>query len=150
MPDVSDDLNRLLEDDTFTFVYDDNGNLISKTDKATLDLTTYSYDAFDRLVRADLPGGVVATYAYDALGRRIEKTVGTPVTRYIYDGPDIVLEFDASTGSDVLVARFAHGLLIDQPLATEQGGQSYYYHANHQGSVIRVTDATGAFDEKSL
>jgi RHS repeat-associated protein len=33
---------------------------------------------------------------------------------------------------------------VDQPLAMSRGGQDYYVHADHQGSVIRVTDSVGA------
>ena len=32
---------------------------------------------------------------------------------------------------------------VDQPLAMTRGGQSYYIQADHQGSVIRVTDGAG-------
>jgi RHS repeat-associated protein len=93
-------------------------------------------------------GGKVtfATYAYDAFGRRIAKDVddgagGREVTAYAYDGPDILMEFDGTGG---FLARYADGDLVDQPLAMTRGGQSYYIQADHQGSVIRVTDAAGA------
>jgi RHS repeat-associated protein len=33
---------------------------------------------------------------------------------------------------------------VDQPLAMSRGGQDYYIQADHQGSVIRVTDSAGA------
>ena len=135
-----DAANRLLEDDSFLYVYDDNGNLASKTEKATSALTTYTYDAQDQLVRIDLPGGGIAEYAYDALGRRIQKTVDGVVTKYLYDGSDIVLEFD---GNDNLAARYSHGLGTDQPLALTRGGQDYYYQANHQGSAVLLSDAAG-------
>ncbi len=43
--------NRLLGDNEFTYGYDANGNLTSKTEILTLDVTTYSYDGESRLVR---------------------------------------------------------------------------------------------------
>jgi YD repeat-containing protein len=43
--------NRLLGDDQFTYGYDANVNLTSKTEILTLDVTTYSYDGENRLVR---------------------------------------------------------------------------------------------------
>jgi RHS repeat-associated protein len=67
--------------------------------------------------------------------------VGGVKTRYVYDGEDIALEFD---GNNALVARYSHGDEVDQPLAVERGGQRFFYHANHQGSVRQLTDATGA------
>ena len=138
---VVDDANRLSEDDAFTYAYDLNGNLISKTAKVGGALTTYSYDAQDQLIRIDLPGGSVALYAYDGLGRRIEKDVDGAVTAYVYDGADIALEFD---GAGALLARYSHGDLIDQPLTMQRGGQSYFYHTDHLGSIRLVTDAAGA------
>ena len=134
------DVNRLTQDDTYDYTYDLNGNLASKTDRATSDLTTYDYDALDRLVRITFPNLTTATYRYGALGRRIEKDVGGTVTKYVYDGTDIVLEYD---GTDTLLARFSHGDGTDQPLAQERGGASYFYHADHQGSVVALTDAVG-------
>ena len=108
-------------------------------------MTSYSYDAQDQLVRIDFPDVTFATYAYDALGRRIDKDVddgagGREVTAYVYDGADILMEFDGAGG---FLARYAHGDRVDQPLAMTRGGQDYYIQADHQGSVIRVTDAAG-------
>lgn len=76
---VHDPANRLLEDDAFTYTYDANGNLTRKTESTTGQVTTYTYDGENQLVRLDLPNGTVATYRYDALGRRIEKTVNGTV-----------------------------------------------------------------------
>ncbi len=48
---TTDTANRLTEDDQFTYVYDANGNLTSKTDKATLattgDTVIAEYDGLD-------------------------------------------------------------------------------------------------------
>ena len=51
------------------------------------------------------------------------------------------MEFDGTGG---FLARYAHGDRVDQPLAMNRNGQDYYVQADHQGSVIRVTDAAGA------
>ena len=123
---------------TLTNSYNAISTLVNKTAKVGGALTTYSYDAQDQLIRIDLPGGSVALYVYDGLGRRIEKDVDGAVTSYLYDG---ALEFD---GAGALQARYSHGDLIDQPLTMERGGQSYYYHRDHLGSVRLVTDAAGA------
>ncbi len=55
-------------------------------------------------------------------------------------GEDILLEFD---GAGALLARTSHGQGTDQPLAVERGGQSFYYHADHQGSIRKITDSAG-------
>ena len=37
-----------------------------------------------------------------------------------------------------------HGPGIDEPLAREQGSTRLYYHADGLGSIVAMTDATGA------
>ena len=140
-----DAANRLLEDDQACYGYDQNGNRITKTEKlagaCTGAVTAYGYDILNRLVRIDFPDATAATYAYDALGRRIQKDVEGTVTKYLYDGEDIALEFD---GADLLQARYRHGDQRDQALAMERGGQQHYLHADRRGSLRLVSDAAGA------
>ena len=142
--------NRLLEDDEFTYAYDLNGNLVMRTDKLTLDVTSYTYDAENRLARIDFPGGSFAAYRYDGIGRRIEKNVDGVIKRFVYDREDILLEYD---GPGALVARYTHGPGTDQPLmmqrdldvsGTFDAGESFYYHADDLGSIIDITDENGA------
>ena len=136
-----DDGNRLIEDDDFTYNYDNNGNLATKTAKADGSVTEFSFGAVNRLVRIDLPDGTVASYRYDAYGRRFEKSVGGVTTRYVYDGLNILLEFD---GTNTLTARYTHGAGPDQVWSVERGGASYFYHADHLGSTRIITDAGGS------
>ena len=135
-----DDDNRLLEDSGFTYAYDDNGNLITKTSKADDSVTSYIYDSFNRLTQVNLPDGNTASYSYDALGRRIGKNIDGALTSYIYDGEDIFLEYD---GANALQARYSHGQQTDQPLVMERGGQSYFYQADHLGSISKLTNSSG-------
>ena len=87
-----------------------------------------------------MPTGTVAQYKYDALGRRIEKNVNGVLTRYLYDGYNILAEYDDSGNQK---ARYTHNLAIDDPLAMERGGQVYYYHKDALGSITALTDVNG-------
>ncbi|GAB4190210.1 MAG: hypothetical protein Tsb002_17970 [Wenzhouxiangellaceae bacterium] len=138
---VVNSANQLTEDQQFFYSYDANGNLSARTAKIDGAMTFYSWDAQDQLVRIERPDGTLINYAYDALGRRIQKDVGGAITRYVYDDEDIYLEVD---GSDTLRARYSHGDRTDQPLAFQRDGMDYYYHADHQGSIRLVTDAAGS------
>ena len=136
-----DEADRLTSEASHTYTYDQNGSLRTATETATSDVTTYGYDALDRLTNVDLPGGGSASYRYDALGRRFEKTVDGTVTRYLYDGADILLEQDAT---EAVTARYAHGPLVDQPLAMTRGGTDAFYLADHQGSIRFLVDGVGS------
>ena len=107
-------------------------------------VTTYHWNRRNQLTGIDLPpeaGGAAATYRYDALGRRIEKDVDGAVTRYVHDGDDIAIETD-DHGS--LLRRYRHSDGIDEPLVLEEAsGESFYYHRDHLGSVVMVTDEAG-------
>jgi RHS repeat-associated protein len=101
-------------------------------------------------VRIDFPGGGFADYRYDGLGRRIQKDVDGVVTRYVYDREDILLEYD---GADVLLARYTHGPGIDDPVILErdlddsgtfEATERFTYHADGLGSIVALTDSTGA------
>ncbi len=112
--------NQLSADSNFSYQYDDNGNLTKKTLLATGNYTQYTYDAENRLIQvqefaAGNPAAITtSSYRYDGLGHRIEKVANGQTKRYIYDGEDILLEYD---GSNVLQARYTHGPGIDEPLS---------------------------------
>ena len=81
--------NQLTADANHAYQYDDNGNLTRKTLLATGNFTQYTYDAENRLIKAEdfLAGNptltATSTYRYDGLGRRIEKVTpsGTRLSR---------------------------------------------------------------------
>jgi RHS repeat-associated protein len=138
---VYNEANRLLQDDQFNYTYDANGNLISKGEIATSSVTRYNYNSENQLIRIDFPDGTFAAYDYDGLGRRIRKNVDGVITKYIYDKERILFELG---GSNEIVARYSHGLGIDEPLSVDRDGQSFFYHADGLGSIGALSNASGA------
>jgi RHS repeat-associated protein len=138
--------NQLTADTMHSYQYDDNGNLTRRTLLVTGNYTQYTYDAENRLIKVEeFAAGnptpaFTSTYRYDGLGRRIEKVGNGQTTRYIYDGEDILLEYD---GANVLQARYIHGPGIDEPIAVTKGSSTYFYHQDGLGSVTDLTDSTG-------
>ena len=132
--------NRLLEDNQYQYTYDNNGNLTQKQDKSTAEVTTYTYNSQNQLIRIDFPDLTYATYAYDGLGRRIQKNNNSSITKYIYDNEDILFEYD---NTNTPITRYTHGPGVDEPLIMERGGSSYYYHSDGLGSIVAITDSTG-------
>jgi YD repeat-containing protein len=133
----SDPNNRLAGDGTFTYAYDAEGNLITRTrvsNAAADDKTTlYKWDHRNRLIEVEFKNNGEATtkrvvYTYDVYDRRIGKAVDTTapfnmvdaqVERYVYDGAETALVFN---GAGALKTRYLHGPMIDQILADESFG----------------------------
>ncbi len=102
--------------------------------------TEYVHDFENRLIEVDYVG-MVAQYKYDPFGRRIEKNVNGDITRYFYDGADIVTEYD---GNWNVKSKYTRNLIIDDPMAVEQGTNTFYYHKDGLGSVVDLTDSGGS------
>lgn len=125
-----------------TYTHDANGNLARKTDSSGT--WTYEWGVENELLRFVRDGAEVARFAYDPLGRRVEKVAGAVTTRYSYDGMDIVRE-SRTDGVSTTTYTYVHGPAIDEPLARlDSSGTIAYYHADGLASVVRVSDAVGA------
>jgi RHS repeat-associated protein len=120
-------------------IYDNNGNMLSVTNSCGT--TTYDWDVRNRLVGIDgyKPdcSPLTATFKYNALGRRIEKTVNGKIIQYLYDGSDIIQEIE----NGVVSTNYIRTLNIDEPLARiKADGTLRYYQTDALGSVIALTD----------
>jgi RHS repeat-associated protein len=136
-------LNQYASVNSQTYTYDGNGNL---TGDGTW---TLGYDAENRLLTAaKTTGGTVsATYAYDPLGRRYKKSgTGVTTTYYLSDGSDEIAEYDSTK---TVTVRYIPGPAIDEPIAMETAstGAHEYFHTDRQGSVVAMSDDTGAMIE---
>jgi RHS repeat-associated protein len=123
------------------FSYSRNGSLTSDG------VFDYAYDPENRLLSAGTisPSGSTATYAYDPKGRRSTKTSGGTTTNFLDDGDDEIAEYD---GSGTLLRRYVPGPAIDEPIAYVTASGTYeYFHTDHHGSVIAMSDSTGALAE---
>ena len=140
-------MNRMLGEDQFSYSYDANGNMISKVDNGNGDTTSYEYDSENRLIRVITPTSILI-YLYDGMGRRAAKTVNGVVTKYVYDGKDIILELDEN---EQIKASYTRTLTIDELISVDRDTDSngtlettYYYHKDGLGSVTAMTDSSGA------
>ena len=157
----TDDANRLTEDDAYSYIYDLNGNLLSKTAKPGIDRPDwdYAYDALDQLISVTRDGIEVERYRYDAFGRRsaidtIDQAGNFERIAIVNDSSDRTIDLievmDGAGASTVQVKnRYSHGGQIDEPLSVEvfnsdgSFDQAYTYHADHLGSIRFITDSVG-------
>jgi RHS repeat-associated protein len=145
-------ISRTTGSTTTNVTSDDNGN---ETSDGTYN---YTYDALNRLrtVTRISDGLLVATYSYDAMGRRIQKVVTNSgglngTTDYYLDGWQEIEERDAS---NTPTQQYVHGAYIDEPLVidTNLSGTPtrYFYEQNTLYSVYALTDTTGKIVEAYL
>src|SRR4030043_1928468 len=121
----------------FVLPYDNNGNMTSITNGCGT--TTYTWDVRNRLVGIDgfNPdcSPLSALFKYDALGKRIEKTINGRTIQYLYDGLDIVQEIE----NGQVTVNYIRTLNIDEPLARLAPDALRFYQTDALGSVIALT-----------
>ena len=105
---VYDLFNKLLEDNEFTYSYDEMGSLISKVEKTNGEMSRYGYDGFARMSsfeRTSSAGTLPTTsasYGYDPFGRRVLKDVDGDQTRFQWKGNDLIAEHDGSSANTAI------------------------------------------------
>jgi RHS repeat-associated protein len=108
--------NRIASVNGTAFSYDASGNVTSDGARA------FTYDAENRIV--SVSGLNSESYGYDAGNRRVKKAVGGLVTHYIWEGNQVIAEYERG-GS-----------------ATQATGTRYYHQDRLSTRVI--TDSAGA------
>jgi YD repeat-containing protein len=115
-----------------TYSYDNNGNLISKSDASGT--TTFTFNEENQLTQVTLPNALTVNYKYDGLGRRIQRTTsGGANERYVFDGNDALIDLN----SDWSVATtYFNDRGIDNHLRqTNSATGVSYFLADHLGST---------------
>jgi RHS repeat-associated protein len=144
--------NQTTNDGTFTYTFDNNGNIATKSKGPGLEKWYYGYDNLNHLtsVRKTSNGTtnvLTVTYSYDALGERVQEdkwvTGGSVVTtKHSYDGQQVL--FDLTSGNAVQ-ERYVWGGTPNELLVRQDGsGNTSWIQTDRLGSVIGVTDGTGA------
>jgi len=130
-------LNQYSQVGATNFTYDGNDNLADNGPNA------YTYDESNRLLGLQ-NGTYTAAYEYDAFNRRISKTVNSVTTYFIYDGNEVIEEYNSS---NVLQANNVMGSRIDEPLTMTRSSTNYYYHLDGLGNIRQITNSSGVIQE---
>ncbi|WP_084935436.1 RHS repeat-associated core domain-containing protein [Pantoea rwandensis] len=144
--------NRLGQWQNLFMKYDWWGNLVSR--RNGFSEQHYTYDAENRLVAAEgtgPQGRFTARYHYDALGRRIRKSVttqqGTTETRFLWQGYRLLQEQQETGGCQTYVYDpveiWSPLARIDHHVGDKQG-EILWFNTDLNGAPLEVTDASGA------
>jgi RHS repeat-associated protein len=120
---------------TYTYSYDSNGNLISKTGPDTY---AYTYNYNNMLTEVKKNGETIAQYFYDANGKRYKKIENNETIVYIWSGNNVVYEKNMTTNVEtkyLYANMFRIAKIVD--------GVVTYYHQDHLLSTRLLTDANG-------
>ncbi len=128
----------------FAYTYDPSGNM---TQAASAGQSYgFTYDEDNRVMGVTATGATAAaiTNRYDALGRRIARTLNGTETRYVLDltgGMERILADTDAAGA--VTAYYIHGpdLCFRVDATTDA---LTCYHADAQGNIVRTTDAARA------
>jgi len=155
--------NELLSDGTYTYAYDNDGNLILRTKISDHSTTTYTYDYRNRLtsvVSKDGSGNVTqtVTYTYDASNQLIRRGLaigaGTASMSYMYfdyqnGNPYIEISdpsgLASSTTTPALAQRYLYAPAVDQLLAEDDfaTGRVLWGLADQEGTIRDVVNSLG-------
>jgi RHS repeat-associated protein len=140
---VTNRVDALTPTNNFTYRYDASGNMTNAFGGGQN--WTLTYDEDNRTTSVAWDAGITAkiiTNRYDALGRRVGRTVKGVETRYVLDlagGMERIL-CDV-TPAGVITAWYVHG--PDLAFKVDVNGGLNCYHADAQGNMIALTGANG-------
>lgn len=152
---------KLIEDDSFSYHYDLNGNLVKKVSKENnSNFLNYTYDSENRLILVEKIENSNKVYSeeyfYDALGRRL-KTIyveneNIRESKYLYDGDEVLAEVNEN--NEVMFIYTHSNLQTDDVLTVDVSSQavsdgrafasgSFKYIKDGIGSIIDIIDSAG-------
>jgi RHS repeat-associated protein len=124
----------------WTFDFDTNGNMLSRTNVTLSETTTYTWNEDNKLTEVQLPGGATVSYTYDVLGRMLTRTDSSGTTTFVWDGMGCVQETDhMGNATRYYVVK---GFLMTFDRTVSGTTSSYQVHADALGSVRKVTDSS--------
>ena len=132
------DRDRLTQWAAKPITYDLDGNPITHGDQ------TYEWNARGELVEVNGPNGTIASYDYDAFGRRTQRVTtdpnGTATVNYLYRGNTPIVETDATSNT---LATYTLGAELDGRLQQHTTNGTSSFHSDHLGSTLALTNDSG-------
>ncbi|MCA9192062.1 MAG: hypothetical protein KDB03_09875 [Planctomycetales bacterium] len=150
--DANDQIGSEISGGVFTtYLYDQNGNLISKFISETNEVTevTYHWDVLNRLLGSDitsLSGVSHVEYTYDNDGNRTSQTVDGTETRFLNDSSsglsNVLLEY---TPAGEVSAAYTRGQGL---ISMWRSAESSFYLSDRLGSTRVILDEAGTITDR--
>lgn len=130
--------DTLVADENGTYAYDARGNLVKSTARGG-QVTSWTYDAANRVTSQTDPDGAVTAYAYDGKGNLTKSSSpARGTTLYTYDG---LGRLTSETDADGVRVEYGWNGALIASVATASGTTRYSYDA--MGRPTAVTDPAG-------
>ncbi len=147
---------QLLKDETYTYTYDEQGNLTAK--ESPTEKWYYHWAPNGLLKRVIRPDQKEVSFTYDALGRRLIKTFEGQTTHFVWDGNVLLHEWMAPKGEPLTRINekgeqelkppkslttwvFEDGTFV--PIAKLVDGRAYSIITDHLGTPSEMYDEQG-------
>ena len=156
--------NRMTASRGFTYLYDNEGNLIRRTNTISGAFTTYTWDHRNRLTQVSERSQTNTriseiNYEYDAFNRLVRRHDAvvlsyTPVTYWVYDeGTNPLLEY--FEGNPLIQHRYVWSDNVDDLLADEQNPglssrNTRWALSDHLGSIRDIADTSESTGTTSI
>jgi RHS repeat-associated protein len=135
----TNELNQYTQVGDAVYVYDADGNLVSKVDPSGA--TSYTFNDENRLISVAAPG-LSALYTYNALGHRNSSTINGQRTDYLIDPVGISFVAAEYSGAN-LIAHYTVGLGLSSRV--DAVGNAAYYDFDAVGNTAGITDTLGQY-----
>ena len=109
-----------------------------------LDNSTYSYDAQNRVLTTQKPGGPSMSITYDGLNRQVSRTFNGTTTYNVWDGWNLVQEYHVSQRVAAVDATYVYGAT---GLVRDMESPNHYYYQDASGSTSHVANNSGSLME---
>lgn len=139
-----------------TLEYSLTGNIIRKT--TNTEELNYHYDATNRLIKVTSEQQLIASYQYDAMGRRISKTVGDVTTYFIYSNEGLIAELNEEGIMQVAYGWAPNSAYGTSPLwiafidnnETLANAEYHYLYLDHLGTPQIAVNKQGEITWRTL
>lgn len=138
-PRIHNSVHELTQVDAAPLTYDPKGNLTQDANAQQ-----YTWD-FDNQLRQAVVDKATARYTYDALGRRVSKTVSGINTVFVCDGAQVIAEYEDSAPA----RNYLYATYIDDVCLTVRPSDNakFFYQRDSIYSTRVITDNSGAIVE---